>query len=69
MPNQETTIDLADAMREAGITNRELAYRLKTDQAQISRWRSGVQPRDARTRRKIAGIVGLDEEELWPELK
>jgi ribosome-binding protein aMBF1 (putative translation factor) len=67
MPNQEATTDLGTAMREAGITNRELAWRVKVDQATVSRWRSGAMPREERRRKAIARHVGLREEDLWPK--
>jgi lambda repressor-like predicted transcriptional regulator len=62
---------LDEAMSEAGLTNRELAFRLqdrfgtRTDASQVSRWRRGLRPSE-QMQKLIARAVGRKREAIWP---
>lgn len=56
---------LKSAMERKGMTVRELAAILETDQSIVSRYRGGLVP-TAERRRLIAKAVGASQRELWP---
>jgi transcriptional regulator with XRE-family HTH domain len=66
MPSKQTNgTGLKAAMEERGMTVRELAAFLETDQAIVSRYRSGLLPTPER-RRKISQKLDTPQRELWP---
>jgi transcriptional regulator with XRE-family HTH domain len=66
MPSKQTNgTGLKAAMEERGMTVRELAAFLETDQAIVSRYRSGLLPPIER-RRLISRKLRTPQRELWP---
>lgn len=59
---------LRRAFLQAGLTEEDVAARLEVDPKTVRRWMEGRIPY-LRHRWAIAGLVGIDETELWPQLR
>ena len=58
---------LREAMAKAGLTEAALAEKVEVDAKTVGRWRNeGVIPRRPEVKAKVASILGLDQDELWP---
>jgi transcriptional regulator with XRE-family HTH domain len=56
---------LRQALRNAGLEVEDLAVRAEVDVKTVRRWLSGRTPR-ARYRRRVAEVLGVSEQLLWP---
>jgi hypothetical protein len=61
----EPQSNLDRVLREQRITQVELARRLRTSEATVSRWVNGQVPRPI-SRKRIARALRIPEAELWP---
>ena len=58
---------LREAMAKAGLTETALAAEVEVDAKTVDRWRNeGAVPRRPQVKAKVATILGLDQDELWP---
>lgn len=54
-------------MAKAGLTETALAAQVEVDAKTVDRWRNeGAIPRRPEVKAKVADILGLDQDELWP---
>ena len=54
-------------MAKAGLTETALAAQVEVDAKTVGRWRNeGAIPRRPEVKAKVASILGLDQDELWP---
>ena len=65
MKNTKTT-PLDDALWAARCTGYQLAQRLGVNESQVSRWRRGVNIPVLATQRRIAELLSVSTESLWP---
>lgn len=56
------------AIVQSGIRQNELAGEIGVDEAQLSRWANGLHCRDEAIRNRIADVLGVTVEVLWPDL-
>lgn len=62
MPNQSP---LKEALKDRGVTQRELARKLRTGETQVSAWCRGHVP-NPKNRERIAKALGIEAKEIWP---
>lgn len=57
--------NLQQAIKEAGLTQAELARRLNLGEAQLSRWCRGVSTPGLQNRQRLSFLLGWDEKDLF----
>ena len=60
--------NLRRALLRAGLTDEDVAAQLEVDPKTVRRWLEGRLPY-LRHRWALAGLLGLDEADLWPEIR
>jgi transcriptional regulator with XRE-family HTH domain len=61
-----TQTSLTQALRDAGLSQLELARRVGTSESHVSRWVNGIHTPNRFYKREIARALRRKPEELWP---